>query len=256
MPIPNTSALCIGLTVTPNDFCITLPGPAEVCVHIPNIIPADPMEIVRQLFAELNAALAPLTPIFNIIDAVVAVFDCIKAASTGDVKEIVNCIPNLAEKIAALLQLIPLLTLPVLILQFIDFLILYLTGQQNQFRRMLLTLQRILAAELAATRPGNVGLAATINCARQDWRDLIQWFNEGNKPLNRLIGIINYFMRAVGLGKYTIPDVADVDPDKIEEALILFDLAIKLLQKLYNVIAPLAGKITKPFDQATEAIGE
>ena len=256
MPLPDLRTLCIDLDVTPGDLCVTFPGGAEVCLHFPSLVPPDPSEMVKQLFAQINAALAPLQPIFNIIDAVVAIFDCVQAISTLDPVKIINCIPNLAERVAALLRLIPLLTIPVLVLQFLDILILFLRGQRNQAFRQLLYIQRILAAELAATRPGNVGLSAAIICSKDDLKNLIKWFNEGATPLNRLIGLINFMMETIGLGKYAIPDMADVDPEQLENALIVYDLTIELLTFLRNAVAPIAGQISAPFEAAATAVEE
>lgn len=254
MPLPDLRSLCIDLDVTPGDLCVTLPGPVEVCAHFPSLVPPSPDELVRQLFAQVNSALAPLQPIFNIIDVVVAIFDCIKAISTLDPVKIIECIPNLAQRIAALLRLIPLLSIPVLVVQFLDILILFLKGQRNQLVRQLNYLQRIIAAELAAQRPGNVGLNHAIICAREDLDKLIQWFNEGATPLNRLIGIINFFLEIIGLEKYAIPDMSTVNPEALEDGIAVIDLTIELLTGIRNAVAPIAGQISGPFEDAADAL--
>lgn len=217
-------------------------------------MPPSPDELVRQLFAQVNAALAPLQPIFNIIDVVVAIFDCIKAISTLDPVKIIECIPNLAQRVAALLRLIPLLSIPVLVVQFLDILILFLKGQRNQLVRQLNYLQRIIAAELAAQRPGNVGLNHAIICAREDLDKLIQWFNEGASPLNRLIGIINFFLELIGLGQYAIPDMNTVDPEALQDGIDLINLTIELLTGIRNAVAPIAGQISGPFEAAADEL--
>ena len=255
MPLPDLAQLCVDIDVTPGTLCITLPGPSEICVQFPSLVPPSPDELVKQLFAQLNAALAPLTPIFNIIDVVVAIFDCIKAISTLDPVEIVNCLPGLAERVAALLRLIPQLTIPVLVVQFLEVLILFLRGQRNQIVRQLAYIQRILVAELAATRPGNLGLSSAIICSKDDLRNLVQWFNEGATPLNRLIGVINAFFEIIPpLQPYAIPDLSEIDPDRLEDAVALFDVVIDILTALRNAIAPIAGQITGPFEEAAEAV--
>lgn len=256
MPLPDLRTLCVDIDVTPGDLCVTFPGGTEVCVHFPSLVPPSPDELVRQLFAQLNSALAPLQPVFNIIDVVVAIFDCIKAISTLDPVQIINCIPNLAERVAALLRLIPLLTIPVLVVQFLDILILFLRGQRNQVARQAAYLQRILAAELAATRPGNVGLNAAIICAREDLANLIRFFNDGATPINRLIGVINLFMETIGLGQYAIPDISNIDDEDLAHATAVYDVTIELLTHLRNAIAPIAGQISEPFEEAAQAVEE
>lgn len=254
MPLPDLRTLCIDLDVTPGDICITFPGGTEVCAHFPRLTPPDPTEIVRQLFAQINSALAPMAPIFNIIDAIVAVFDCIKAITTLDPKKILECIPNLSEKIAALLRLIPLLTIPVLLVQFLDILILFLRGQRNQMLRQAAYLQRILATQLASQRPGNLALARVIDCANADFENVILFMNEGLTPINRLIGLINFFMAVIGLEKYSIPDVSNIDPADLANGVDAIDLTIQLLSGLRAAIAPVAGQISAPFEAAAEAV--
>ena len=106
MPHANFDTFCLGITINPTEKCISYPGGGQLCVSIPGPIPAGGMQIAQTLLDKLNTALAPAQPIFNIIDAVLAVFDCIKAISTLNPEKIIACIPNLAERVNALLQLI------------------------------------------------------------------------------------------------------------------------------------------------------
>lgn len=211
-----------------------MPGGAEVCVTMPDLVPPSPDKLIRQLFAQLNAALAPLTPIFNIIDAVVAVFDCIKAISTLDPVEILNCIPGLAEKVGKLLNLIPQLSLPALVASVLEILILWLRGMRNQTIRARELLQRVLDAETASTRPGNLALANVIPCALDDLDKLLQWQNESAKPVNRLIGVINTFLEIIGLERFTIPCLGQVLADL--GAIDIYLKLIELLEKLLTII--------------------
>ena len=91
MPLPDLREFCIDVDVVPGEVCITFPGGAELCATIPDLVPPQPDKLIRALFAQVNAALQPLTPIFNIIDAVVAIFECVKAISTLNPEEIINC---------------------------------------------------------------------------------------------------------------------------------------------------------------------
>lgn len=239
MPLPDLDLICVQLFATPGEICITMPVGAELCVQFPSLVPPTPDELIKQLFAQLNSAMAPLTPIFNIIDAVVAVFECIKAISTLNPEEIINCIPNLAEKISALLKLVPQLSLPFLIVGFIDILILYLTGQRNQLVRQAAYLDRILAAATAATEPGNVALGAIVDCANSDVDVFFQFLNEQNAPLNRLIGFINLFLKLIGV-KRCIPSLGGLASASIVPAIIAIDFLIDLLTTLRNLI-PIPG---------------
>lgn len=232
MPLPDLREFCIDIDVVPGEVCVTFPGGAEICATLPDIVPPQPDKYIRALFAQVNSALAPLQPIFNIIDAIVAVFDCIKAVSTLDPVEIINCIPNLADKVAALLNLLPQLSLPALIAGLLEVLILYMQGTRNQIVRAIELLQRVLDAETAATRPGNIALARVLPCALDDLDKLFQWQNEANKPVNRLIGVINLFLEIIGLSRFKIPCIGSLlaDLPQLEAAIDLIDLLIELLR--------------------------
>jgi len=211
--------------------CVTFPGGAEVCVSLPSASPPTLDELMRQLFAQVNTALAPLTPIFNIIDAVVAVFDCVKAISTLNPQEILNCIPNLAEKVAELLNLIPQVSLVALVADVIELLILYFKGIRNQIIRQALYYQRILAAQTAATEPGNAALARVLPCALDDLDQLLNWQNQSAAPVNRLIGVINLFLEIIGLSRFKIPTAGGLTVEDLEntDVIQLIDLTIELL---------------------------
>jgi len=63
----------------------------------------------------IQPALTPLVPIFNIIDTVVAIFNCVKAipdmiGPPPDPTVLAACLPDLAEKVNKLLALIPQLS--------------------------------------------------------------------------------------------------------------------------------------------------
>lgn len=239
MPIPDLPQLCIDLLVTPGELCVTLPVGADLCVQFPSVVPPTPDELVKMLFGQINTALAPLQPIFNIVDAVVAVFNCVKAISTLDPVEIINCIPNLAQVINQLLKLIPQLSLPILIVQFIDVLIIYLNGQVNQLLRYQAYLERILTAETIALRPGNIALANVITCAKSDSNKLISFMNEQNAPVNRLIGFINLFLKIIGI-EPGLPTLGEILPDQVEDTILLIGYTVEALEFIRKLI-PVGG---------------
>jgi hypothetical protein len=104
---------CQPLTLV-DGSCIRFPGGAAICFNFPTI-PADNGAAVRGLLAQANAALAPLAPIFTILDAVLAVADCVQGVPEAIIKldpsKLIECIPNLVEKLAQLAQLVPQLSL-------------------------------------------------------------------------------------------------------------------------------------------------
>jgi hypothetical protein len=230
MPLPDLSAVCVDLKVTPQELCITFPGGAEICVQVPGV--PDPTDVSKQLLAQANAALAPLVPVFNIIDAILALFKCVKAIpdSLGpppDPTKLAECIPDLAEKIDKLLKLIPQLSIPVLIAGLIDVLLFYLEGLRGQLQAIIAAQVRIAAAATRAAELGNVQLRTVVNCANASMDAYLQNLNEGMKPLNRLVGLLNLFLQLAGLP--TIPDLSDLGDDA-QAALAPLDAVIDSLK--------------------------
>jgi len=230
MPLPDLSTVCIDLKVTSQELCITFPGGAEMCVQIPGV--PDPTDVSKQLLAQANAALTPLVPVFNIIDAILALFKCVKAIpdSLGpppDPTKLAECIPDLAEKIDKLLKLIPQLSIPVLIAGLIDVILFYLEGLRGQLKAIIAAQVRIAAAATRAAELGNVQLRTVVDCATGAMDAYLQNLNEGMKPLNRLVGLLNLFLQLAGLP--TIPDLANLGDDA-EAALAPLDAVIESLK--------------------------
>ncbi|WP_394840667.1 hypothetical protein LZC95_26585 [Pendulispora brunnea] len=89
--------ICIEIPELPDALSITLPGGVT-------------MQQV-DLMQAIQPALTPLAPLFDIVDAVVAVFNCVKAVPDAlgpplDPTVLAACIPELAGKVGKLLKLI------------------------------------------------------------------------------------------------------------------------------------------------------
>lgn len=230
MPIPNLSTICVDLKVTKQELCITFPGGASICAHVPGV--PDPTDVSKQLLAQANAAIAPLVPVFNIIDAVVALFNCVKAIpdSLGpppDPTKLAKCIPDLAKKLDKLLKLIPQLSLPLLIVDLIDVLLFYLTGLRDHLKAIIDHQARIAAAATRAAQLGNVQLRTAVDCATGQMDAHLKNLNESMKPLNRLVGVLNILLQMIGLKP--LPDFGHLGSDA-EAALEPLDAVIKQLQ--------------------------
>src|SRR5678816_2695961 len=79
MPLPDLETLCVELTVTPQRLTVIVPGGASLDPELPDLGPADPMRLAKQLLAQANAALAPLGPVFDLIDVGLALVEAVKA---------------------------------------------------------------------------------------------------------------------------------------------------------------------------------
>ena len=211
--------ICIEIPEIPDPLNLTLPGG----VQIERI---NLMEVIQP-------ALTPLVPIFDIIDTVVAVFNCIKAipdtlGPPPDPTVLAACLPDLAEKVAKLLKLIPQLSLPLLIVGLIDLVI----DTLRQARSLLLHLQQqivqILGAIDRATNLEDAGLMAIAQCAQANVAQEAANVGKALASLGKLIGLINLFMGMVGGPE--IPDLSDLAGRPLDDVIPPIDAIIETLQ--------------------------
>lgn len=214
---------CGTLVVTPQEICITLPGAVDVCVNIPDPTNfPDPIELVKGLFTQLNAALTPLTPFFNLLDLVITLVKCVQAIPDGPTEFppfktlITECIPELPEKIAKILALIPPLALPITILGFIDALIVLLEGFIGFLNRVVSTIANIVDAQTRAAELGSFSLTNVADCADENAELEMTSFNESLGPLNLLFGLIDVFIGLAQIpGVSGLPQLSDVGIDPL-----------------------------------------
>ncbi len=207
---------CVDITLTPREFCIRYPVGQEICQAIPQLPMPDLAEVLAALFDKLNAALGPLKQILDIVDVAIATFECIKGIPDAIIKldptTLIECIPGLAEAVDKILGMIPILSLPLMILDIITFLIQYLEAQKAIIARALARADAVIAAATKAADPGQFALSSVIDCINANFSIQIQNISEMNAPLNRIIGQINFFLDLLGLPCIpAIPSLTNLD---------------------------------------------
>lgn len=196
MPLPTLDDLCELLEGGPGILCIVMPGGVEICSgFVPGDI-VDPTEHVKALIDKLNGALAPLQPIFNIIDVAIAIVTCIEAipdtiGPPPDPAALGSCIQDLLKKLDALLKLVPVLSIPFMIKDFLCHLITFLRGLRARLQALINKLERLIKAETKAGNLPAIGLQDTIDCAKLNLELELALLNEGLEPINRILAIIN-----------------------------------------------------------------
>lgn len=238
MPIPSLATLCINVQ-TADKLCITFPGGAEICAHV-GLETGDPSTILRGLLAQVNAALIPLQPIFNIIDVVKAVGDCIGAIKDAfgpppDPSGIAKCIPELFKRLAKLLKLLPQYSIPLLVKQLLTALVFFLQAVKLELQAILLQQARILAAATAANLPGNESLLAVVDCATGNLDTKMLNLGASFAPINSLLVIVNLLLGMIPGNKVEVPTFEDLGSDA-QAALAPIDATIQVLQGIASKI--------------------
>jgi hypothetical protein len=217
--------ICIDIPEIPDPFSITLPGGVS-------------MESIN-LMEQIQPALTPLMPLFDIIDTVVAVFNCIKAIpdSLGpppDPTALAACIPELAEKVAKLLKLIPQLSLPLTIVGIIDLIIDTLRQARSLLLHLQAQMQQITGAIDRATELEDAGLMAITSCAQANVAQEAANVGKSLAALGKLIGLLNIFLELVGAP--TVPDLSDLAGSPLDEVVPPLDAIVDQLGQVRDMV--------------------
>ena len=217
--------ICITIEPLPDPFQLTLPG--GVTLERINL-----MEIVQP-------ALTPLMPVFNIVDAVVAVYNCVKAIPDAlgpppDPTVLAACLPELNEKVTKLLRLIPQLSLPLLIVQLIDLVIDTLRQARDQFLHLQQQMVQITGVIRRATDLQDAGLMAISQCAQGNVAQEAANIGKSLAAIGKLIGIINLFMGMVG--GPTIPELTSLSGQPLAEIIAPLDGIVHVLQTVRHAV--------------------
>ena len=234
MGLPNLDLYCQPNTVS-SRACITVPGGAEICAYPADGTIPDPSKQIKALFGQVNAALAPLVPIFDIIDCVVALTNCIKAVQKAiasvppQPQKLAQCIPELADRLSKLLKLVPQLSIPALVGSFLDALILYFQGVRLQLIQVAKKQLFILQGNEAARELGTVALTHVLECSQRDVDDYLLNLNSDSEAIGRMLLIINSLLQMAGLDP--IPGSSDL-MGNVDEIAVGIDATIKALQAI------------------------
>lgn len=217
--------ICIDIPEIPDPFSITLPGGVS-------------MESIN-LMEQIQPALTPLMPLFDIIDTVVAVFNCIKAipdtlGPPPDPTVLAACIPELAEKVAKLLKLIPQLSLPYTIIGIIDLIIDTLRQARSLLLHLQAQMQQILGAIDRATDLEDAGLMAITSCAQANVAQEAANVGKSLAALGKLIGLLNIFLELVGAP--TVPDLSDLAGSPLDEVVPPLDAIVDQLTQVRDMV--------------------
>jgi hypothetical protein len=237
MPIPDLESLCVQLTVTPQTLSVTFPGGASVDAQLPDLGFADPLQLAKQLMGQANAALAPLGPVFDVIDTILALYKAVQAIPDAishlDPSKIADALPDVAKKASKLLALVPQLSVPLMVVGLIDVLLAFLGGLSGQLRAIVDQQARIQKAADRAAQLGAAQLQVVVGCALEYVDAQMTSLAESVAPVTRLLALINVFAEIVGLSP--LPDFPNLGQDA-QAALQPLDDAVQILQTFRRAI--------------------
>jgi len=217
-----------------------------LCIHVPAL--RDPLEITLpggitmrhiDLADLIQPALAPLVPFFNIVDVIATLYTCLKAVVDAlgpppDPTKLAACVPELAQKVSKLLGLVPMLSLPLLILGLIDLLIAVLSDVRAQLVHLQVELEQMARIIERARQLNDANLEKIWGCVRENVDQEAANLGKQLASLGRLIGLINVFMDLIGGPK--IPDFSALEDQPLEQAIAPIDAMVTTLQTVRSQV--------------------
>lgn len=210
------------------------------CLHIPEL--PEPLALrlpggvtIQQLglIQAIQPALAPLTPLFSVLDALVAVVQCVKAIPDAlgpppNPAALAARLPELARKMDTLLQLLPQLSLPTTIVDTIDLLLETLREASAKLRHLQDEGQRLMRTRARAEALGDEALLAVTDCAQQNLDREADNVGASLASLGKLTATLNGFLEVLGLA--AVPNLSHLRGWPLDPLLGLIESIIESLR--------------------------
>lgn len=204
-----------------DDLKIRFPGGATI--QAPTTTLPDPGDVAAKLLSAVNSALAPLMPLFDIVDAVLGVVKVFEAVKSLNPIAIGSALADFVKLVDKLKQLLPPLSVPLLVKDLVRALRIYVESVRDQVVAIVAQQAKIaVAKEKAATTPA---LGASVLCAETTTTALYASMKTNAGPVNRLLRVVNLLGSVAGLGE--IPGL-ELAANPADAVLPLTDLVSKL----------------------------
>ena len=217
----------------PDDFpCPEFPD-INVCAAIlPGGVDFSDPDMLRFL----QPALAPLSPIFTVIEALIAVKAIADAAlELPDPQPLIDAIPGLQEQIDKLLAFLPQVAIPRLALDAIDCIIAELEKLRRTITGLTAQLDKIAAVLDRAAELDDPQMNAFAVCATERVSATLDETLAGLTALGRLLGVIGGFLELIGVD-VDLPVWLDISGAAIDTILEPLDRALELLRVARELI--------------------
>lgn len=234
--LPPLDTLCKAIEEFPDDLPIHFPGGAQLVPHLEGL-PPSLFAMAQHMLGQANAALAPLNPIFDVIETIVALKDCITAIKDAlgpppDPSKMAECLPDLAAKVEVLLALLPPASVLRTIAEILDVLIALLQGIVIELGAVVALLRKVTEAEDSSGRIG--GLAAVVHCGRLTATASMNNIGRALRSANAFVELLNGLTSLAGLPR--VPSLGAM-PDDPTEAVAQLQAVVDVLRTFRDGIA-------------------
>jgi len=185
-------------------------------------MPGGATIVAQDLIGAAQPALAPLVPLFDILDVVVGIHRVLEAipdailGTPPDPSEVAARLAELAGKMPRLLQLVPQFSVPVMAVRLVDAAIGELERARSQLQGILVLLERVRAAAGRGAELGDEDLLRLATCAEEDAATAT-----GNavRALGAVQGVLSILGPLLALiGGPQLPDLSSLDGQPRDDA--------------------------------------
>jgi hypothetical protein len=211
--------ICLEIPEIPDPFALPLPGGIE-------IEDVNLMEIIQP-------ALTPLVPLFDLIDTIVAIYNCVNAIPDAlsvppDPTVLTACLPDLAKAVNKLLNMLPQVALPRLVRRCLTLAIQTLRLVRSQLMHLQAQMLQITGTIDRAKELEDAGLMAIAQCAQANVAQEAANVGKSLAALGKLLGMINLFMGIIGGPE--VPDLSNLTGRPLDETIPPIDDLINALE--------------------------
>lgn len=236
--------VCLELDAAPSGLDVCFPG--GFCLsHVwqgINNIPRG-ADLPLQFFGQIGPAMAFLSPLFSVLDTVLAIYKCVVAIPDSilqlDPAGLFECMPALVELINQLISMVPQMSLPRMVRQILVGLAQLLQGVASDFQFLIAQFQRVLDAIDNAADLNDSTLNDFLTCRQNTLSNQALNTVEALGGVGKIILLANIFIGLFG-GDTEIPCFGDVVD------LTALDGTVDILLELAEYLLQLAALIPDP----------
>ena len=201
----------------PTFICVPLPpAPAPRTLPLPGGVSLEAIDLP----AIVQPALTPLLPVFNIVDAIVAVFNAIKAipdmlGPPPDPTVLAPALAELGRKVAVLLGLVPALSIPATVVGLLDLAIATLDTTRTQLLHLQSEHIRMAALVDRAAALNDLHLRDIALCGARHVEEEARSTVANLASLGRVLGLVNLFTSMIG--GPTVPPLGSAEGSSVAE---------------------------------------
>lgn len=226
--------LCSELELDLDLFGLNIEFPVGFSLEIEGPVLPFHADVAGKLLAQVNGALGPLIPFFDLIDLLLLLKEVLDAVTELNPPKIIAKLVKFTKKLDKLKKLIPQIALPRSIKSIIKVLIVFLKGLRAEIMAIIEAQAKIDLGSARATALGNLDLEAALSCAQANLDFQLAVAVNNAAPLNRLIGTINLLCGLCGLPE--LPSLTLEADAEAEAMLEPIDLMIVALTTAYDAI--------------------